>query len=267
MSNFHLLFGVGSDGSALRSELGLTLQATQLLQDQRGRIEELIGEFAKEHLGCVLVPRTDAQKTALALTFYPPSERDVINWTEPLFDSEGWAHALIHLGAVEVVTKHSFTYVTWDRRTGACKREGCFDLVIGNKEMTSEERQVRRLAGEKIMEAWSLRSGVIDIILPVLMQAPSLTVQREIQVRSELVSPSGMSQLVYLELQAFLEAQGLMAAQGRYVADDHHGVMTGVDALMTASPWTLHPDYGCVLKSDLEALERLEGVRERSRGG
>lgn len=54
------------------------------------------------------------------LSHHPAREADTIDWRCRLFDSDGFEHRLVSLGGVQVVTKVSFCYAIWDRRTGEC---------------------------------------------------------------------------------------------------------------------------------------------------
>lgn len=89
---------------------------------------------------------------ALARTHYPPRAGELVDWSKPLYDSDGYPHVLIDLAAIEVVTKHSFTYVVWERKTGECRRKDCDDLVIGNTPMTEAERERRRAIGGALLD-------------------------------------------------------------------------------------------------------------------
>jgi hypothetical protein len=67
-------------------------------------------------------------------------------------------------------------------------------------------------------------------------------------------NPEDMDKDVYLKLQTQLERMGSEIAQGRELPD-HDLIMAEMERLMDASPWTLHPDHGCVLAADLPGLE------------
>jgi hypothetical protein len=59
----------------------------------------------------------------------------------------------------------------------------------------------------------------------------------------------------YLALQCVLEQMDEQHATGRTLPG-HYEKVNAVHKIMEASPWTLHPDHGCVLSSDVEALDR-----------
>lgn len=64
-----------------------------------------------------------------------------IRWDCKLFDSDGYEHTLIQLGAVQVVTKYSFAFAVWDRKTGlSTSHEGA---VIGNIQISEADRQAK----------------------------------------------------------------------------------------------------------------------------
>ncbi|CAM8642382.1 hypothetical protein MCEMSEM18_03517 [Comamonadaceae bacterium] len=64
-----------------------------------------------------------------------------------------------------------------------------------------------------------------------------------------------ISKEAFLELQSEAESLELDHAQGRDLPG-HDKRLQVIDAIMNASSWTLHPDYGCILKSDVNARDR-----------
>ena len=75
-----------------------------------------------------------------------------MDWSLPLFDSDGYEHRLVDLGGIQVVTKVSFAYVVWDRRTLEMRdNPGPGELTIGNTPMAEEERERRRMEGAAIL--------------------------------------------------------------------------------------------------------------------
>lgn len=85
----------------------------------------------------------------VAAGYYPVTEKDAIDWRCKLFDDEGYEHRLIALGGVQVVTKVSFAYAIWDRRSGKCvsHEEG----KISNVPMTDAERMRRYIVGRELL--------------------------------------------------------------------------------------------------------------------
>jgi hypothetical protein len=59
----------------------------------------------------------------------------------------------------------------------------------------------------------------------------------------------------FLELQAKGESLEMDRAQGR-VGPFHYERVQQIASIMDTSPWTLHPDHGCILAAEIEALER-----------
>lgn len=94
----------------------------------------------------------DMGKAAIARSHYPPRPDEKIDWTQPLFDSDGYRHVLVELGGVEVVSKCSFAYVPWDRRTGVCRRENSDGLTLGNTPLSQAERDRRRAQAQAVLE-------------------------------------------------------------------------------------------------------------------
>ena len=59
-----------------------------------------------------------------------------------------------------------------------------------------------------------------------------------------------MGEAMFRQLQSLSESMDLAAAKGEDEGADFNTLRRGVDALMEASPWMLHPDHGVVRKSD-----------------
>ena len=88
----------------------------------------------------------------VAASHYPGKKDDPVDWSLPLFDSDGYAHRLVELGGVQVVTKVSFAYAVWDRKTLELRdNPGPGQLTIGNTAMAEEERERRRQVGAELL--------------------------------------------------------------------------------------------------------------------
>lgn len=89
---------------------------------------------------------------AVAASHYPSTNGEEIDWALPLFDSDGYPHRLVELGGIQVVTRHSFAFVIWDRKSlSMVYNPDETPLTIGNTPMTPEERERRRQAGAVIL--------------------------------------------------------------------------------------------------------------------
>lgn len=75
-------------------------------------------------------------------------------------------------------------------------------------------------------------------------------------IRAGLENPAGMTKVVYLGLQEIAEKMALAAAKGEDAVDGFDEAATEVSRLQDLAPWTLHPDHGCVLRADVEELDR-----------
>ncbi|GKS86984.1 hypothetical protein AVMA1855_22550 [Acidovorax sp. SUPP1855] len=73
---------------------------------------------------------------------------------------------------------------------------------------------------------------------------------------------SSMSSIHYLELQAECEALDLAHAMGQDLPG-HYERREVIEELMNASQWTLHPDYGCIPKVEVEKRDEaaIAGIR------
>ena len=152
LTQFHSVFAIGYEQPRLASTLTPDYRESSLAQRIRASdkptFATLLDQFARRHLGMVLVDRSSRKDTALATTHYPPRAGEAIDWSGRLFDSDGWEHSLAVLGGVEVVTAQSFTFCVWDRRTGRCLREGSADLTLSNTPMTPEQREQKAVLAQ-----------------------------------------------------------------------------------------------------------------------
>lgn len=71
----------------------------------------------------------------------------------------------------------------------------------------------------------------------------------------ELLEAQNMTKEEFVALQEELEQIELSFAQGQET-DAIIERADKIEALMDSAPWTLHPDYGCVLKADIPNLDR-----------
>lgn len=162
MSQFHALFSVGVEVDAVQGWREISYKQSDTLlrnlkPEQASQAASLVAEFAKRELGLVVIDPRAPIEAALRSTSYPVRSDESIRWDKPLFDSDGYEHTLISLSSREVVTKYSFAYSVWDRKTGACQREGCSDMTISNTRMSDEVREARRAgAGEVLAELHAL---------------------------------------------------------------------------------------------------------------
>lgn len=90
-----------------------------------------------------------------ARSHYPPRPQEPVDWSCRLYDSDGHEHVLIDLGAQQLVTKVSFAYVVWERRSGRCISH--FEAVAGdvltirNQPLTDVERHRREVAAQEAL--------------------------------------------------------------------------------------------------------------------
>ena len=89
---------------------------------------------------------------AVAASYYPLTNGEEIDWALPLFDSDGYPHRLVELGGIQVVTRHSFAFVIWDRKSlSMVNNPDGTPLTIGNTPMSPEERERRRQVGAAML--------------------------------------------------------------------------------------------------------------------
>ena len=127
----------------------------------RGLVQNALRKLEGRHLGEVRrvgdAPADPARPNAeaVAASHYPSREDEMIDWSLPLFDSDGYQHRLVELGGVQVVTRYSFAFVVWDRKTlqmvGDPWNPPTSPLSITNTPMSEEERERRRQVGFQML--------------------------------------------------------------------------------------------------------------------
>ena len=93
---------------------------------------------------------------AVASSFYPQRTGEAVDWLAPLFDSDGYPHALVALGGLQFVTQQNAFYVVWDRAKLTAVYEVTNSmgerLTIGNAPMSEMELERRRMTGAALLE-------------------------------------------------------------------------------------------------------------------
>jgi hypothetical protein len=121
---------------------------------------QLGGKHAREFMGRPAIrkpgdaPADPARPNAevVAASYEPTKPDEAIDWSLPLFDTDGYPHRLVELSSIQVVTKYSFAYVVWDRRTlEMMNNPGPDSLRIGNTPMSEAERERRRQIGAALL--------------------------------------------------------------------------------------------------------------------
>lgn len=90
---------------------------------------------------------------AVAASHYPTRSDEPVDWSQPLYDSEGFEHRLVELGGVQVVTRISFAFAIWDRKSLTLVGPDVGEVqTIGNTPLSAEERERRRVAAQLLLE-------------------------------------------------------------------------------------------------------------------
>jgi len=264
MNNFHLAFGIGFETGPGASPDGAMRRVAEreraellrsLTDDEFNTMRELVVGFAARRLGLQMVPKHDPQKVALTLTSYPVAEGEAIRWDRPLFDSEGYEHTLVSLGAREVVTKQSFTFSVWDRKTGRCHREGAEELTIGNKPLSPQERVRRAAQAQATWEAFKkvdaarsherARATVLLALTSRLADERGLTESAASQVAATAMEcPQEMQPETYEVICAIAEEYESAIAAGQDARNGFDAELNIITSLMDAAPWVFDPDRG-----------------------
>ncbi len=281
MNTFHLAFGVGFDtGPGVSAEGGMRrvtererAELTRSLTDEEfNTMRELVVGFAARRFGLQMVSKHDPQKTALTLTSYPVTEGETIRWDRPLFDSEGFEHTLVSLGAREVVTKQSFTFSVWDRKTGSCHREGAEGMTIGNKPMSPQERSRRAAQAQATWEAFKrvdearsherARATVLLRLTTTLADRRGMTESSAAQVAAFAMGcPQDMQPEVYEVICGIAEEYESAVASGQDARNGFNAEHNVITSMMDAAPWMLDPDGGEIVPKDPESGPDMEVPR------
>lgn len=111
------------------------------------------------------------------------------------------------------------------------------------------------------IESDHIHFEIVDFVLTRLCAASRD--QDAEATRRQLEVPALMTQATFLEVQKLCEAMELDVAKGQ---EDPGAIgLDDLDELLDAQPWTMHPDHGCVLKSDVNDLDRVAASRPRER--
>ena len=78
----------------------------------------------------------------------------------------------------------------------------------------------------------------------------------EAEFLTDLIRPEAMSQPVFQALQSMAESMEMAVAKGEDCLSGFDAERDEVNRLLDAAPWTMHPDYGCVLADDVAELDR-----------
>lgn len=148
MHTFKPIFALGFESTG---EVGKDPAPAYKLDQQVGDIDSehmqafraMVADFARDHLGLLIVDRRDPSALALASTLNPVKVGEPVQWDQPLFCSDGFQNSLVVLGARDVITMSATAYVVWDRLTGKCKMAGCEGLTIGNSPLSEQETRRR----------------------------------------------------------------------------------------------------------------------------
>lgn len=90
-------------------------------------------------------------------------------------------------------------------------------------------------------------------------------IDSSVHTEVDLQTGSETSKVLYLALQSKIESMGMDFAAGTDAYPGFDEEFKEVDRLMSSSPWTLHPDHGCVLSSEVEELDKREALQEKQR--
>lgn len=153
--------------------------------------------------------------------------------------------------------------VTLEGKRGAKSvRLTCHVLALASSIDRAHERGIRKTSyevfnvsrGAPLLQEQAATSITAALEKVVLAAMPEAAMAAEIL--ASLEAPQGMSREVYLALQTIAEQMDLDVAKGQDCTAGFDQLQAEVDRVMNAAPWTLHPDYGCVLMAEVDELDR-----------
>jgi hypothetical protein len=74
-------------------------------------------------------------------------------------------------------------------------------------------------------------------------------------VEELVANASDMSRELFPKLQTIGEGMELAYAKGEDAVDGCDAAFSDVSAVLDVAPWSMHPDYGCVLSGDVTRLD------------
>lgn len=123
-----------------------------LVQEALHQLDDDFKPAEVRKIGADPADPTRPNAEAVAASYYPSTNGEGIDWSLPLFDSDGYPHRLVELGGIQVVTRHSFAFVIWDRKSlSMVNNPDDAPLTIGNTPMSPEERERRRQVGAALL--------------------------------------------------------------------------------------------------------------------
>jgi hypothetical protein len=143
------------------------------------------------------------------------------------------------------------------KRGGKLIAFACRIDALANAIRTAHERGARPDAYEDFKLA-RLRHGAEPLTRTVAARVAHFGAHElgEAEFLLALAEPESMSQPVFRALHDLAESLDMAVAKGQDCLPDFDATHAEVVRLLQSSPWTLHPDYGCVLAADVEELDR-----------
>lgn len=85
---------------------------------------------------------------------------------------------------------------------------------------------------------------------------PAGTEEKAVEtLTKQLASPETLPKETFLRLQKFAEGLDMCVAMGQDCQDGFDEMHQHVNNLLDRSQWTMHPDYGCVLVSEVRSRD------------
>jgi hypothetical protein len=211
------------------------------------------GDFAFDvYFACGAVEAIRYQQnlvdTAAALALKPGDQVGALIFNDGKRTTGGVVHSIEEGGtALEIHGK----------RAGKPIGLRCNVAALANAIRTAQERGARKDTYEDF-KLGRLRLGAGALTTKVAERLALFGAHElgEAEFLSALARPEQMPQAVFLALQALEESMEMDVAKGQDCLSGFDDLQGEVDRLLEASPWTMHPDHGCVLAADFDELER-----------
>jgi hypothetical protein len=158
---------------------------------------------------------------------------------------------------VETIGESGVSLVVQGKRAGKPIGLRCNVEALARAIRTAQERGARKDTYEEFRLArLRLNAGPLTPKVAERLVAFAPHELGEAEILLALRQPGEMAQPVHLALQALAESIDMAAARGEDCMPCFDDVQGELERLLEASPWTMHPDHGCVLAADVEELDR-----------
>jgi|GEM_PF-5271493 len=118
---------------------------------------------------------------------------------------------------------------------------------LGPENKESEAGLLRRFAsGERFLALSDITGEILNRVRGTITDPELLGF-----IAADFINPDQMNETVFMKLQALAESMQVSAAKGEDADDGFDARYAEVKRLLDASPFQMHPDYGCVRNEEV----------------